>query len=877
MKSFDPAQSRLSPLLRLIFAGGILSVALFSVLAWTMVDSRNVAWKRAEQTARNLSLSLERDLGRTLTTLDLSIRAAVQGARLPGLAAMNPDIRHSILFDGAIEAGGIGGVFVTNANGEILYASAGRQDQGSAAAAMPIFQAHRARDDLGLLVSRPTRDAATGAWFISLARRVNAADGTFAGIVAGRFELAYLDGLFRSLDVGPGGNITFLATDGTLISRQPPASTGIGSDLSTATVFQYLAEHSAGTYEAVSTTDGVQRLYGYRQIGSLPLLVAVGLSRQDIFAEWQQKSMILGSVVGLLALVSVVFAAAMLRSLSRWKYADRLARISAREAASALARLDALFINSPDAMFVARIDERGLFFYEAVNPMWQTVTGATTADVAGTQCGAFWPKQAFDTTLTAWTNCIQQNRQISYAMEFEHAGQRTDWEVSVAPVLNHGNDDSRRLIGVARNITERKQLEASLHQAHRMEAVGQLAAGIAHDFNNMLHAIMGNLEMLSDQRGLDPDGRECVHVAEEAGRRCATLVHQLLAFSKKQTLAPTLLSPARVIEESTALFARVLGDDVTVKHDVQSDTWTIRADATQLNSCLLNLVLNARDACRGGAHGLIILTVANVGAEQAALAGLAAQDYVCFEVVDHGCGIPADVLARVMEPFFTTKPAGGGTGLGLSMVQGFARQSGGDIRIESKQGSGTKVGLWLPRVVMPVATSKVVPSASPAPRGRGRVLVVDDEPLVRDTLTRVLEKAGFGSISVEDGEKALEIIKAGEHFDLLVTDQSMPGIKGSHLIQAVGRLRPSLPTILVTGYDRVTGLDELAASVMIMRKPLNRTAFLQQVVELTDLSQMPADMDETAPTRSFRPRSKQAGSGLAVRQREQEPAIAADH
>ena len=387
-------------------------------------------------------------------------------------------------------------------------------------------------------------------------------------------------------------------------------------------------------------------------------------------------------------------------------------------------------------------------------------------------------------------------------------------------------------VAAVRDVTERKQMDETLRQAQRMDAIGQVTAGVAHDFNNLLHAILGSVSMLHEQDGLDADGRECVQIAEQAAQRGAVLTHRLLAFSRKQTLDPVLVRPDEVVKDIEALLARTLGGRMRVELNIEAAIWPVLADGAQLDNCILNLALNARDATPGG--GVIRLLIANRDRQEATASGLPAGEYVCFTVQDEGVGMSAGTLARALEPFFTTKPIGKGTGLGLSMVQGFARQSGGDVRIKSTPGQGTEVSLWLPRATAAAAeTAPTVPESVAAP-GHGRILVVDDEETVRRTVSLSLTRAGFNVVAVESGEAARELIQAGEAFDLLVADQSMPGLSGSELIEEVARLRLDIPAILITGYDRVSDSDRMAGRLNILVKPFERMTLLRQVEALLD-------------------------------------------
>ncbi len=284
--------------------------------------------------------------------------------------------------------------------------------------------------------------------------------------------------------------------------------------------------------------------------------------------------------------------------------------------------------------------------------------------------------------------------------------------------LEKTHELSRVTLDSIRDATRRHHLEESVRQMQRMDAVGGLTAGVAHDFNNLPQASLGPLDLLADNESLDSEALECVAMADSAADRGATLVHRLPAFSRKQSLDPVLLRAEEVFADLAILLSSTLGRRIQVATEVQPDAWPIRADSVQLENCLFNLAINARDAMPAG--GRLTLRADNAGPDAAPRAGLPEGFYVRFSVTDTGTGMTEAVRQQALEPFFTTKAIGKGTGLGLSMVQGFARQSGGDVLIVSTPGEGTSVTLWLPRAEAEAltATQQAAPPTRSAPAGR---------------------------------------------------------------------------------------------------------------------------------------------------------------
>jgi signal transduction histidine kinase len=344
---------------------------------------------------------------------------------------------------------------------------------------------------------------------------------------------------------------------------------------------------------------------------------------------------------------------------------------------------------------------------------------------------------------------------------------------------------------VGRDVTERKSLEDQLRQSQKMEAVGQLTGGLAHDFNNMLTGIIGSLDMLSRRLA---DGRlseasRYIETASAAATRAASLTHRLLAFSRRQALDPRPLDVNALVASMQELLTRTLGEQVALKVSLEPEAWPALTDENQLENAVLNLAINARDAMPGG--GELTLETRNVVA--------AGGDYVSLRVRDTGVGMSQDVLDRVFDPFFTTKPLGQGTGLGLSMVYGFMRQTGGEVRIESRPGAGTTVELQLPRAAAGAAPQPGL--RAQAPPGAGEtVLVVEDDASVRLLVVEVLRELGYAAIEVAGGDAALEFLASARRIDLLVTDVGLPGLNGRQLAEIAREHRPDLPVLFMTGY-----------------------------------------------------------------------------
>ena len=374
--------------------------------------------------------------------------------------------------------------------------------------------------------------------------------------------------------------------------------------------------------------------------------------------------------------------------------------------------------------------------------------------------------------------------------------------------------------------TERERVEDALRQAQKMEAVGQLTGGLAHDFNNLLTGISGSLDLLQKRvvQGRVNDLDRYLIAAQGAAKRAAALTHRLLAFSRRQTLDPKPTNVHKLVLGMTDLIRRTVGPEIKVETVDMVGLWPALVDPPQLENALLNLCINARDAMPDG--GRITIETANrwMDDRTAREREVEPGQYLSLCVSDTGTGMPPEVIARAFDPFFTTKPLGMGTGLGLSMIYGFARQSGGQVRIYSEVGQGTMVCIYLPRHYGAdgAAASDVGGNAAPRAVEGETVLVVDDEPTVRMLVVDVLGDLGYAALEAEDGPSGLKILQSRARVDLLVTDVGLPGgMNGRQVADAARALRPGLKVLFITGYaeNAVVGNGHLDPGMAVLTKP----------------------------------------------------------
>jgi PAS domain S-box-containing protein len=397
------------------------------------------------------------------------------------------------------------------------------------------------------------------------------------------------------------------------------------------------------------------------------------------------------------------------------------------------------------------------------------------------------------------------------------------------------------MLGVAQDVTERvaaeelqRRLEAQLRQSQKMQAVGQLTGGVAHDFNNLLTVILGNLDEIRDQLLGRPLGIELLDQVQQAATQAAELTQRLSAFSRQQPLQPRVVDAGRLVANLESLLRRTLGVDVAIEVVQAARLWFCEVDPAQLENALLNLAVNARDAMPHG--GTLRIETDNVridGPEAEPPEEVRPGEYVLVSVTDNGVGMSEQVLGRAFDPFFTTKGPGRGTGLGLSMVYGFVKQSGGHVRLTSTLGLGTSAKIYLPRSLNRAQPTEPPRAALEDPRGNGQViLVVEDDPHVRALTVRMLERLGYRVHVAEDGPEALKILERHAHIDLLFTDIVLPqGMNGVELSKIIRSLRPELPVLYTSGYteNAVIHHGRLDPGVQLLEKPFTRAQLAQHI------------------------------------------------
>ncbi|ACJ00120.1 ATP-binding protein [Rhodospirillum centenum] len=677
------------------------------------------------------------------------------------------------------------------------------------------FQKLRQGGSLAVSETLPSR--MTGRPHFNLARRLERPDGSFDGLALASIRPDYFLEFWRSAVSLPGTAVALVRLDGAVLARWPALPRdGTDRHADDSPLVRQINDTSQGLIPRAVTPDGITRLVAFRRLGRYPLAVLAGRTPWEIYAPWRRDALVT-LLVGLAAMLLLLPLALLARRSARREQGAvaSLRHEAARRASTeqalrqSEARYRGYFANTGDLQFVLAVRPDGGFGIEDVNPAFEAAAGPGLAALRGRGPDMPEPDMLEPDTLEPagpgplrrdWCRrCVETGERQVYQESSAGAEGKRDYEVLLVPLRDDAGAITR-ILGSARDVTERRQAQERLFQAQKLETVGQLTGGVAHDFNNLLTAIVNNLELARR----DPAGAaERLEGALKAARAGTELVRRLLAFARMQPLEPQPTDPGRLLHDILPLLRRAVGERVEVSVTAGRRLPPVLVDPVQLENALLNLAVNARDAMPGGGRLEIRAGVelAEDGTPQ-----------VVLTVADTGTGMTPEVAQRMFEPFFTTKPPGKGTGLGLASLYGFVRQSGGQVRVETAPGRGTVFHLSFPArpgLSVPSQPAEPSPPAMTGVQG-ARVLLVEDEALVRLSTVALLRDLGYRVEDCASAEAALERLAGSPdgngEFDLLLTDIGLPGMDGRTLASRAAELRPGMAVVLMTGYDR-TGSD----------------------------------------------------------------------
>jgi signal transduction histidine kinase len=709
----------------------------------------------------------------------------------------------------------------------------------------------------------------TGRELISLALPFYDDEGRMAGAIITALNLDWLAKFVVQMGIPPGAAIAIRDRNGTYLARYPDNGRFVGRKI---VGDPYFGPGRSGTIDEFDV-DGVERIVGYSalNVDAGGLLVTIGLDKSEAFGQIQRRTR-----VGILLIVlstSIVLLLTWLgarrfiqhplkqlvEAANQWRLGDYTRRVDIRDKRSEIAGVGVAFNSMADALKerarelsdakenaedakekaeqaaarITTIFESMTDCVVIVDPNWNITYLNERAkarlsggrDLIGTNLCETFPDAITPEIGARFHEAISEQRLASFETFY-----RDVWYDVHAFTSGEG------IAVLFRDITEQKHaiearhlVEEQLHQSQKMEAVGQLTGGVAHDFNNLLMVISGNLELL-EHRAADKDSvRGLAAVARKAADRGASLIAQLLAFSRRQKLNPKPVQADALIRDFQGLIHRAAGEACEVKLVADEKLWTCHVDPAQLQTAILNLTLNARDAMPNG--GTLTIEMRNITLHEDVVGGVASGSYIRLSVRDTGCGMTREALDRAFEPFFTTKEVGKGTGLGLSMVYGFVRQSGGHVTIDSAIGVGTTVNLYLPRVANASGIETDATKIQDVPAGSGRILVVEDDEDVRSVTSAMLTQLGYEVESAGNARDAMLQLGAGDRFDLLFSDVVMPqGMTGVELARQARRHCNGIKILLTSGYaEDVLRQHGAIGEFAIIGKPFSRVELAQRV------------------------------------------------
>ena len=686
------------------------------------------------------------------------------------------------------------------------------------------FTERRLHPELPFAFGIPFKNQSTDNWIIPATRTVFTPNADFGGMIVAAVDPLFFENVWSLDQALPTLSVSLLLrSDETLMMRSPVKEQVIGKTFGESYVTQQLAAgNSAGTFQSTTSLDGNARLFAFRKLTAYPSFVlVVGQAMEQILEPWW-------SMVEIVA-PSWIIALLSMGALTLWLTRETETRRAAQS------RYRQLFDASPYPTIALDASTRRFL---AVSDAAVERYGWSREELLTMSGDDLYPPE----DLPKVNSMRERGVPAAVASELglrhrKKDGTTIDVSVTMRPLDIDGRPG---FLATAEDITQRRatekagiaaeearsKAEEQLRQSQKMEAVGQLTGGIAHDFNNILMVILANADELQENEAFDPVLTESIERITAAVLRASNLTRQMLAFSRKQPLDPKLTDLNELVGDTGKLLRRALGEQIEIDSILPGGVWNINVDRTQLETALVNLCVNARDAMPAG--GKLLIETRNVTLSKDSITqaeDVLPGDYAMLSVTDTGAGMPPETLAKIFEPFFTTKDVGKGTGLGLSMVYGFIKQSLGHITVHSEVGRGTTFRLYLPR-------SDGVPEeaplkAAPAPRGSERVLVVEDEPQVRASVVSQLRSLGYSVSEAPDGEAGIASFEAAaQAYDVLLTDVVMPGrLDGRALADEVARRWPRTKIVFVSGYAENSVLHDgkAATGVVLLSKPFRKS------------------------------------------------------
>jgi signal transduction histidine kinase/ActR/RegA family two-component response regulator len=795
-----------------LITGGLLGLLLMQLRSEAETASRRELAAFAQLVAGHtfeVALGLEDAL--KLTEMTLSVAG--------GSGAADEDSIRTMLRDVAGNARALKDILVLDERGRVVHQASGRADIGadwSDRSYFARFSSDKAlRFDLAPATRRGGARAAAAEWVIPVVHAWRRPDGSFAGLIVGLMDPEFFDKAWTFDAAIAGLSIALTSRDGGVIMRRPFDKDVVGEPITDRTALAQLSTSRAG--DTLVGDDG--SLLSYRRVAAYSnLLVFVAQPMHEVLAGWQRVAWIVGS--------GWLVASLALGGLGLWLARERRVRGLLES------RYHTLFDSIPHPVIVSDAESGQI---QAFNLAAVQQYGAAMGDSALPADFAVLAERGQEFAPDAAVLIRDQRHR-------NREGAEVDVELTVRRIDHDGRP---ALLTVAADVSdrmraerERRAAEEQLRQSQKMEVLGQLTGGIAHDFNNMLMVIIDGAEELADRAALDDNGRRALQRITASAERAEDLTRQMLAFSRKQPLRPRPSNINDLVTDTGRLLRRALGEQVEIDSILADELWSVDVDRAQLETALVNLCLNARDAMPGG--GRVLVETRNIVVDAALAAhepGLEVGDHVLITVSDTGHGILPQHADKVFEPFFTTKASGKGSGLGLSMVYGFIKQSRGHIAFSTEVDRGTVFRIYLPRSTSDPAEGGPRKQAAIV-GGTERLLVVEDDPQVRASVVRQLQSLGYGVTQAGDGVAGLAAVgEVSQPFDLLLTDVVMPGpLNGKALADEVRRRAPTTRVVFMSGYtdNILLSRGSIDPGVRLLNKPFRKSDLARMIREALD-------------------------------------------
>jgi len=816
-----------------LLANVLVALVLVIIISRSVMTDRAQVIETTYRSLENITEALAEHTQQTLMALDLGLVAV---AEMGSDASPDQSLLERAVTGRQAAAVNTYAFYVLDRQGRLLATSRTPDPEPVDLSQYPEFTAHRDGIVGGMYVAVPrlgTVGFAEGQWIVNVSRRISAPDGSFVGIAAASMSLAYLVDFYDALRPGDQSALGLLSAEGRVIARSPFDASLMGLDLSQTSQFLDVQDSGVGgRVTDLAIADMLPRLSAYSYTWDDSLIAYANITEGEALAEWQDRLL---SKVSIGLLMMMTFAGSSVATIvlvqRQQQFAEQTLRTQQRaQAYVSAAEVDTVFSAISDAVF--SLDRQWRFAF--LNPEAERVLERPSSELLGRKVWEEFPELAETGFYERYRDARDKGEAVTMERFYRPLNK---WFVIKAYPHKNG------MTVYLQDFTRQKEMEERLRQAQKMDALGQLTGGIAHDFNNLLTVILGNIDMLMTHLQSAPDDvRGHADVIRIAGERAAELTHRLLAFARRQPLNPQHTDVNALVTEAKQLLLRTVGEDINIELDCGKDLWPAIVDPHELQNAILNLALNARDAMPAGGKLTIETGNATLQQDDAEDQNMTAGNYIMIAVSDSGCGMSAEVAAQAFDPFFTTKEEGKGSGLGLAMVYGFAHQSGGQVKIDSKPGDGTTIRLYLPRANEDANSQYQAGSiASPVTGGDERILLVEDDELVRRYAVASLRRLGYQVSDFGDGEQALdalrEALRQSRPFALLLTDVVLAGgISGKEVATEAARIDPQMKLLFMSGYaeNAIVHHGRLDPGVNLLSKPFRTADLARKVRDILD-------------------------------------------